>query len=1175
MIRNEICEAAKTQEDDNASAPAITIASKLPTHCNLSQEAIGGGGQSGGMMDAGQQVRQQVAKYRASAAHNLNRTAGVLGILVLAYALAISWYSWQDEKARQISYLTTVAELEAKAINNYFMHLETDLQSLGEDMIRADDRIDLDQAHELAKKFRLLHSELLNVTLLQADGSVLLTAKAPHQSARGILAKEASFIKFLEAVKQGTALAIGQPLIEGMGKEVIVPVRYAVKDRQGNLTYILSANLPQEYLRSFWEDAPITHTAALGLLSDKGYMLSRYPVPANFSLEQIYGQQRTGPLFTFLQQQNFPDRGHVEGSSMLGGPNTLFAFRRLEQNPVSLFVLIPMSEIWLAWWDRVAGIYLSLLFMTAGAFAAYRYALRRQHASNLTENRLEDARYEIERRYRAVVEDQTELIARFLADGTLIFVNEVFARFFGQTANQLVGRKWHPEAHPGDIPLVEAKLKTLSPDNPVVEIENRVYSGDGELRWMQFVNRAFFDANAQLVEIQTVGRDITARKEFENAFNRANEKTGALLRNASDGIHILDLSGYLIEASNSFCTMLGYSREEMLGMHVSQWDAEFIGEDLNRLVARNFSNGRREQFETRNRQKNGSTFDAEVSTFALEWEGRPVLFCSTRDITERKSNEKRMAELLNEKQAILDSRLFGIVRVKNRRIAWANAAFATMFGYSEDELIGQPTRIVYPSDQAHAAFAERALPVIKSGGVYRTEIEQVRKDGSLGWYEISCGLLHPGAEEQIGVLLDSTETKRLRDELEQHKFQLERQVEERTADLSVAKEAAEAASRAKTAFLANMSHELRTPLNGIMGMTAVALRSTSDARLKDYLGKVLHSSERLHGLINNILDIVWIESERFDLKPTDFELHGLLAKLTQQQGSMARKKGLVFAIDLAPGLEKRPLKGDALRLGQLLAHLTNNAVKYTDSGTVIIRITVAEETPADLLVRFEVRDTGIGISEEHQKRLFIAFEQADTSMTRKHSGTGLGLTLSKRLAQAMSGSIGVESRPGEGSVFWFTVRLAKIARLADTESLKDPRTAEEALVASYSGARILLAEDEPFNQEVTKILMEEAGLRVDVADDGAEAVAMARETDYDLILMDLSMPILNGIDAVRQIRSLPGRSKTPILALTASVFTKHSDECFAAGMNDFIGKPVSPESLFATLLKWLESARPA
>ena len=390
--------------------------------------------------------------------------------------------------------------------------------------------------------------------------------------------------------------------------------------------------------------------------------------------------------------------------------------------------------------------------------------------------------------------------------------------------------------------------------------------------------------------------------------------------------------------------------------------------------------------------------------------------------------------------------------------------------------------------------------------------------------------------------------------------------------LSIAKEAAEAANRAKTAFLANMSHELRTPLNGIMGMTAVALRNTDDPRQKDHLGKVLQSSERLLGLISSILDIVWMESERFDLKPTDFELRGVLERLTHQQGSIARKKGLVFAIDMGAELEKRPFRGDALRLGQLLAHLTNNAVRFTDNGTVIVRITVAEESPDDVLVRFEVRDTGIGISAEHQKRLFSAFEQADTSMTRKYSGTGLGLTLSKRLAQAMGGSIGVESRLGEGSTFWFTVRLAKIALLIDTEPLKDPRTAEETLVASYSGARILLAEDEPFNQEVTKILMEEVGLRVDVADDGAEAVAMAKETDYDLILMDLRMPVLNGVEATRQIRSLPDRSKTPILALTSSVFTKDSDECFAAGMNDFIGKPVNPDSLFATLLKWLENA---
>jgi len=434
--------------------------------------------------------------------------------------------------------------------------------------------------------------------------------------------------------------------------------------------------------------------------------------------------------------------------------------------------------------------------------------------------------------------------------------------------------------------------------------------------------------------------------------------------------------------------MLGYTREETFGMHVSRWETKFIGEDLNHLLERNLSNGRREQFETLHRHKDGATLDVEVSTFPLEWDHQTVLFCSARDISVRKSNEKKIAELLNEQQAILDSHLVGLVRVKNRRIVWTNAAYAAMFGYSGAELIGQPTRIVYPSDQAHAAFSEAALPVIQGGGIYRTEIEQVRKDSSLGWYEISCGLLYPGSEEQIGVFIDSTEKKRLRDELEQQRHFLEHEVEARTLDLSLAKEAAEAANRAKTAFLANMSHELRTPLNGIMGMTAVALRRTNDARLTEYLTKVLQSSERLRNLINNILDIVWIESERFDLKATDFELDDVLERLIHQQGSIARHKGLVFGIDVAAELGRRLFNGDAVRLGQLLAHLANNAVKYTDNGTVNIRITVAEETLTDVLLRFEVRDTGIGIATEHQERLFRAFEQADTSMTRKYSGTG-------------------------------------------------------------------------------------------------------------------------------------------------------------------------------------------
>ncbi len=641
-------------------------------------------------------------------------------------------------------------------------------------------------------------------------------------------------------------------------------------------------------------------------------------------------------------------------------------------------------------------------------------------------------------------------------------------------------------------------------------------------------------------------------------------------RNNAIILQIDPTTGQILDANESASRFYGWSHEELCAKHIqdiNQLDADQVAAER-QAAARE----ERKYFVFPHRLANGETRTVEVHSTPIAVEGKTILVSIIHDISERVRYAEQVEHLLMEQNAILSSDIVGIVKLKDRKFVWSNDAYAEMLGYTKEELIGLPTRTVYPSDQAYAEFFEAAYPVMQRNEIFRTEIQYQTKNGDIRWYRISGGLLAPGSSESIWAFVDITERKEAEAELSRYRSQLEDLVESRTADLSLAKEAAETSSRAKTAFLANMSHELRTPMNGIMGMTAVALRSTSDPKLKDYLGKISQSSERLLDLINNILDIVWIESERFDLKPKGFDLYGVLGKLTRQHGSIARKKGLTFAIDVAPELEKRPLNGDALRLGQLLAHLTSNAIKITDKGTVIVRITVAEETPDEVLMRFEVRDTGIGIPAELQQPLFRAFEQADTSMTRKFSGTGLGLTLSKRLAHAMGGSIGVESRPGEGSVFWFTVRLAKIALLIDTEPVKDPRSAEEILITSYANARVLLVEDEPFNQEVTKILMEEVGLRVDVANDGAEAVEMSKETDYDLILMDLRMPVLNGVEATRQIRKLPGRSKTPILALTASVFAKDSETCFAAGMNDFIGKPVDPEKLFAALLKWLEKA---
>ena len=404
-------------------------------------------------------------------------------------------------------------------------------------------------------------------------------------------------------------------------------------------------------------------------------------------------------------------------------------------------------------------------------------------------------------------------------------------------------------------------------------------------------------------------------------------------------------------------------------------------------------------------------------------------------------------------------------------------------------------------------------------------------------------------------------------ELNQHRHHLESLVEERTAALSIAKEAAETANRAKSSFLANMSHELRTPMNAIMGMTDLALRRASDAKQIDQLHKVSNASHHLLSVINNILDISKIEAERLTLEQIDFRLGGVLENLSSLLSQKASGKGLRLLIDIAPELANRSLCGDPLRLGQILLNLTGNALKFTTQGSVSIRVQISEERPADLLLRFDVSDTGIGISPEDQKRLFTAFEQANGSTTRQYGGTGLGLAICKRLAQMMGGSIGIESDPGVGSNFWFTVRLSKSTQPLAVSILPSTAAAETRIKQRYNGARVLLAEDEPINQEVSRGLLEEVGLVVDLAADGLLAVNMAKATNYALILMDMQMPLLDGVDACKAIRLCPGRENTPILAMTANAFEEDRQRCFEAGMNDHIAKPVDPDLLFETLFK--------
>ena len=407
-------------------------------------------------------------------------------------------------------------------------------------------------------------------------------------------------------------------------------------------------------------------------------------------------------------------------------------------------------------------------------------------------------------------------------------------------------------------------------------------------------------------------------------------------------------------------------------------------------------------------------------------------------------------------------------------------------------------------------------------------------------------------------------------ELEKHRDHLESEVKERTAALSIAKNAAEAANRAKSTFLANMSHELRTPMNGVMGMIDMALRRASDPQQIDWLNKSKKSAQHLLGVINDILDISKIEAARLTLETIPFQFGEVLENLFNLLGQKAAEKQLKLLVDLDPEIPRRAFQGDPLRLGQILLNLAGNAIKFTDHGSITVRAKLLEDSPQDVLLRIEVADTGIGITPEDQQRLFTAFEQADGSMTRKYGGTGLGLAITKRLVVMMGGEIGVESTSGQGSTFWFTVRLGKSTGVVLPEPTTTGKSADERLLDEYAGTRILLAEDEPINQEVSRVLLEDAGLTVDIAEDGQQALALAKQNTYALILMDMQMPHMNGVEATMAIRALPTYTQTPILAMTANAFDDDRQICLNAGMDDHISKPVDPDRLYKTLLAWLE-----
>ena len=549
---------------------------------------------------------------------------------------------------------------------------------------------------------------------------------------------------------------------------------------------------------------------------------------------------------------------------------------------------------------------------------------------------------------------------------------------------------------------------------------------------------------------------------------------------------------------------------------------------------------------------------------------------STRDLETQVS--LRTAALENERAHLhtLVSSIPDLIWLKDADGVYlaCNRIFERFFGASEANIVGKNDYDFVEKELADF-FRQKDKEAMYAGKAsVNEEWITFADDGRRALLETAKVPMVAAGGKLIGVLgigHDITEQRAIQQELIHHRESLEALVEVRTAELVEAKEAAETANIAKSAFLANMSHEIRTPLNAITGMAHILRQSGLTAEQTDKLNKIDNAGHHLLEIINNVLDLSKIEAGKFALEDAPVNIEALLGNVTSMLGQKARDKGLRFGIETVA--LSYHLRSDPTRLQQALLNYASNAIKFTETGYITLRVTQDAETDDTATLRFEVEDTGIGISPEAQSRLFTTFEQADNSTTRQYGGTGLGLAITKKIAELLGGTAGVTSTPGQGSTFWFTAVLQKTQKKAAQTDRAGNESAEQIIRRDHAGKRILLAEDEPVNREIAQLLLGVVGLAVDLAEDGQQAVERALVGSYALILMDMQMPVLDGLDATRQIRQLPGYQATPILAMTANAFAEDKERCFAAGMNDFITKPFKPEVLYTTLLRWFEQHR--
>jgi len=757
-------------------------------------------------------------------------------------------------------------------------------------------------------------------------------------------------------------------------------------------------------------------------------------------------------------------------------------------------------------------------------------------------------------KYQVLLEKARDIILFLDMEGNILEANPAAVRAYGYTKEELLTLKI--------FAVRESTTLTLEQMNLVGEqgilFETQHVCKDGSTLPVE-VSSYGTDIEGKRVLVSVI-RDITDRQQARKTLQDSERRYRSLFEIAQDGIFLYEIQEAeplelkIIDVNAVACQRMGYTREELLGSSVllySKGKENFISEVALEIITK-----RQLTYENIHLTKDGREIPVEVKAQLLEVDGRKCILAFARDISERKNAE---IELLKseEKQRHLYERYRSLIMNMPDSFAYnkviyddagapvdyeileINEAYERIFNVTRDGIVGKKYSELFSSDNPEI-FKQR---MVEYGEVASTGAELVLpiyySEWSKLWFSVKLYSPEPGFF--VSIITDMTERKH------------------EESELHLAKDKAEAANRAKSEFLANMSHEIRTPINGMVGMIDLTLLTDIAHEQRENLEIAKTCADSLLNIINDILDFSKIEAGKLVIETIGFNIQDLLSSTIKAHSQLALKKKLKLNCDV-PSSIPQTLQGDPNRLKQILNNLLNNALKFTEYGGVTLSVQQLARTDEMIELRFIISDSGIGISEQEQAKLFINFSQVDGSITRKYGGTGLGLVISKQLVQMMGGSISAKSQKGKGSTFSFTLKFML------TEELSYPTQNTYNPVQATRSLRILIVEDDKVNLMVLALMLKEKGHCIESASNGSEALLLHAKNQYDAIFMDIQMPIMDGLEATVKIREREGeRRHTPIIALTAYALVGDREKFLSYGLDEYIPKPIKMGELFQLL----------